>query len=188
MDKLSNNSLILFRARYIILLMEGGEFMRFESINEVALKWNISTRRVRTLCVENRIKGAMKIGAQWVIPKDAKKPKDLRVKSGNYRKDVQGMERISVEKLHELALRLKFRMSEEEYVTLQDEFDVLLKQMELLGDIENIEEVEPMVFPFQATTLGMREDEVKDQLSKEDVLKNAAEVQNDMVKVQKVVG
>ena len=162
--------------------------MRFESINEVALKWNISTRRVRTLCVENRIKGAMKIGAQWVIPKDAKKPKDLRVKSGNYRKDVQGMEKISVEKLHELALRLKFRMSEEEYVTLQDEFDVLLKQMELLGDIENIDDVKPMVFPFEATTLGMREDEVKDQLDKEDVLKNAAEVQNDMVKVQKVVG
>jgi aspartyl/glutamyl-tRNA(Asn/Gln) amidotransferase C subunit len=79
-------------------------------------------------------------------------------------------------------------MSEDEYKALQDEFDVLLKQMELLGDIENIEEVEPMVFPFQATTLGMREDEVKDQLSKEDVLKNAAEVQNDMVKVQKVVG
>jgi Asp-tRNA(Asn)/Glu-tRNA(Gln) amidotransferase C subunit len=45
-----------------------------------------------------------------------------------------------------------------------------------------------MVFPFEATTLGMREDEVKDQLDKEDVLKNAAEVQNDMVKVQKVVG
>ena len=79
-------------------------------------------------------------------------------------------------------------MSEEEYKTLQDEFDVLLKQMELLGDIENIENVEPMVFPFATTTLGMREDEVKDQLDKEDVLKNAAEVQNDMVKVQKVVG
>lgn len=79
-------------------------------------------------------------------------------------------------------------MSEEEYVTLQDEFDVLLKQMELLGDIENIENVEPMVFPFATSTLGMREDEVKDQLDKEDVLKNAHEVQNDMVKVQKVVG
>lgn len=162
--------------------------MRFESINEVASKWNISTRRVRTLCVENRIKGAMKVGAQWVIPSDAKKPKDLRIKNGNYRKDVHDMERISVEKLHELALRLKFRMSEEEYKTLQDEFDVLLRQMELLGDIENIDNVEPMVFPFVATTLGMREDEVKDQLSKEDVLKNAAQVQNDMVKVQKVVG
>jgi aspartyl/glutamyl-tRNA(Asn/Gln) amidotransferase C subunit len=168
--------------------MEGGDVMRFESINEVALKWNISTRRIRTLCIENRIEGAMKVGSQWVIPSDAKKPEDLRIKTGNYRKESKEMERISVEKLHELALRLKFRMSEDEYKTLQDEFDVLLKQMELLGDIENIEEVEPMVFPFQATTLGMREDEVKDQLSKEDVLKNAAEVQNDMVKAQKVVG
>lgn len=162
--------------------------MRFESINDVAAKWNISTRRIRTLCIENRIKGAMKVGTQWVIPSDAKKPKDLRIKSGNYRKDTKEMDKISVDKLHELALRLKFRMSEEEYVTLQDEFDVLLKQMELLGDIENIENVEPMVFPFATSTLGMREDEVKDQLDKEDVLKNAHEVQNDMVKVQKVVG
>ena len=60
--------------------MEGGDIMRFESINEVALKWNISTRRIRTLCIENRIKGATKIGAQWLIPCDAKKPKDLRVR------------------------------------------------------------------------------------------------------------
>ena len=96
--------------------------------------------------------------------------------------------KVSIEELKDLANRLKFDMQEDEYKTLQDEFDVLLKQMELLGDIENIENVEPMVFPFATTTLGMREDEVKDQLDKEDVLKNAAEVQNDMVKVQKVVG
>lgn len=80
--------------------------MRFESINDVAAKWNISTRRIRTLCIENRIKGAMKVGTQWVIPSDAKKPKDLRIKSGNYRKDTKEMDKISVDKLHELALRL----------------------------------------------------------------------------------
>lgn len=95
---------------------------------------------------------------------------------------------VSIELLKDLALRLKFRMSEEEYVTLQEEFDVMLKQMNLLGDIENIDDVEPMTFPFDTLTLGMREDEVKDQISKEDVLRNAKDVQNDMIKVQKVVG
>ena len=160
--------------------------MRFKSINEVALEWNISTRRVRTLCVENRIEGAMKVGSQWVIPFDAKKPTDLRVKSGNYRKDAKEMERISIEKLHELALRLKFRMSEDEYKTLQDEFDVLLKQMELLGDIENIEEVKPMVFPFEAVTLGMREDEVKYEQTKSEMMANAPYEEDGFFRVPKI--
>lgn len=38
----------------------------------------------RVLCVENRISGAVKIGYSWVIPADAEKPKDARVKSGKY--------------------------------------------------------------------------------------------------------
>lgn len=162
--------------------------MEYQSLQDVSLKWNISTRRIRTLCVEGRIEGAVKVGNQWIIPIDAKKPKDARIKSGHYLKERKENAMISVEKLKDLALRLKFRMSEEEYVTLQDEFDVLLKQMKLLGDIEGLDDVEPMTFPFVTQTMGMREDEVKDQISKEDVLKNAGQVQNDMVKVQKVVG
>ena len=90
--------------------------------------------------------------------------------------------------LRKCANNLMFDMSEEQYQVLLKEFETITKQMELLGDIENIDDVKPMVFPFETTTLGMREDEVKDQLDKKDVLKNAAEVQNDMVKVQKVVG
>lgn len=162
--------------------------MKYESIQEVSLKWNISPRRIRVLCDEGRIEGATKVGSQWVIPIEAQKPKDLRVKSGLYRKDNSNMERISIEKLKDLSIRLKFRMSEEEYVTLQEEFDVILRQMELLGDIEGLDSIEPMVFPFSTVTLGMRDDEVDGHLTKEEVLMNAKDVQNDMIKVQKVVG
>ena len=54
------------------------------SISQMAEKWGISTRRIRTLCSEGRIVGAYKIGSYWSIPEDAEKPKDERVKSGKY--------------------------------------------------------------------------------------------------------
>ena len=54
---------------------------------EAAKKWGICERRVRILCVEGRIDGAKKIGSIWVIPKEAEKPDDKRVKSGKYIKN-----------------------------------------------------------------------------------------------------
>ena len=39
---------------------------------------------VQTLCTEGRIEGAQRVGHQWIIPADAPKPKDARVKSGKY--------------------------------------------------------------------------------------------------------
>jgi len=45
------------------------------------VKWEISDRRVRVLCNEGRIEGAVKIGRNWSIPADASKPADRREKS-----------------------------------------------------------------------------------------------------------
>ena len=58
--------------------------MGFLSITQMAEKWGISQRSIRTLCVEGRIRGAFKMGAYWSIPEDAEKPKDERIKSGKY--------------------------------------------------------------------------------------------------------
>lgn len=46
--------------------------------SEMAEKWNISRRRVTTLCSEGRIEGAILRGNTWLIPEDAKKPEDPR--------------------------------------------------------------------------------------------------------------
>ncbi len=43
-----------------------------------AEKWNISHRRVLTLCKENRIANVAMLGNMWIIPIDAKKPDDAR--------------------------------------------------------------------------------------------------------------
>ncbi len=50
------------------------------SVKDAAKKWNISERRVQKLCEESRIEGVMRFGHSWMVPKDAKKPVDLRMK------------------------------------------------------------------------------------------------------------
>lgn len=55
--------------------------MNYITVAEAAEKWNISERRIQKLCEESRIDGAMKFSRIWVIPKDAKKPKDARFKN-----------------------------------------------------------------------------------------------------------
>lgn len=52
--------------------------MEFLTTTEMAEKWNISRRRVTTLCREGRIEGAILRGNTWLIPGDAKKPEDPR--------------------------------------------------------------------------------------------------------------
>lgn len=51
------------------------------NVNQAAQKWGISERRVRTLCSEGKISGAIKNGKSWLIPTDAAKPEDGRFKS-----------------------------------------------------------------------------------------------------------
>lgn len=50
----------------------------YMTANEAAEKWNISHRRVLTLCKENRISNVTTFGNMWIIPIDAEKPKDAR--------------------------------------------------------------------------------------------------------------
>lgn len=56
----------------------------FKTLKEMSALWGISERRINTLCLQGRIKGAMKFGNVWAIPADTEKPKDERVKNGRY--------------------------------------------------------------------------------------------------------
>lgn len=62
------------------------------TLREASEKWGISARRINVLCVEDRIKGAQKLGNMWIIPADAEKPKDERIKSGRYVKSMLSKE------------------------------------------------------------------------------------------------
>ncbi len=60
---------------------------RFITTKEASVKWKISARRINVLCKTGRIQGAYKKDKQWLIPADAKKPADKRLKN---KKEIQG--------------------------------------------------------------------------------------------------
>lgn len=94
---------------------------------------------------------------------------------------------IEKEKLKEYAHKLMFDMDDEEYETLSQEFEVILEQMDLIGKIPNIKDVEPMSFPFPLEEAELREDEIGDYLTVDEVLSNVKHQVRDQVKVPKVV-
>ena len=62
--------------------------MNYMTTKEASRKWNITDRRIRVLCDEGRIEGAIKIGRNWSIPIDAVKPIDGRTKTNNIYKGI----------------------------------------------------------------------------------------------------
>ena len=58
--------------------------MKYMSASETAVKWGLSSRRVGLVCNEGRIEGAQKAGSVWIIPEDAQKPSDARIRTGKY--------------------------------------------------------------------------------------------------------
>lgn len=52
--------------------------MDYLTTNEIALKWNISSRMVAYYCKAGKVAGAMKKGKTWLLPAHAEKPVDNR--------------------------------------------------------------------------------------------------------------
>lgn len=52
--------------------------IQYITAREAAEKWNISQRRVSSLCSENRIPDVAMLGNMWIIPRNAEKPNDAR--------------------------------------------------------------------------------------------------------------
>ena len=50
------------------------------TVQDAAKLWEISERRIQKLCEEKRIDGVVRLSRVWLIPKDAKKPIDKRLK------------------------------------------------------------------------------------------------------------
>lgn len=53
--------------------------MKYIDVSQAAKKWGLSDRRIRYLCNEGRIDGAIKMGWSWTIPEDTPRPRDGRV-------------------------------------------------------------------------------------------------------------
>ena len=94
---------------------------------------------------------------------------------------------IEKEQLKEYAKKLMFDMDDDEYTTLQEEFEIILKQMDLIGKIKDIEKVNPMTFPYLNEDATLRDDEIGDYLTVGEVLENTKYQVQDQVKIPRVV-
>lgn len=68
----------------VFVVFYRGKNMEYMTVKEASQKWNLSERRLQTICNEGLIPGVLKFGNAWAIPKNAEKPIDRRVKSGKY--------------------------------------------------------------------------------------------------------
>ena len=95
---------------------------------------------------------------------------------------------VTKENLKDYAAKLMFDMDDAGYDRTLEEFETIEKHMALIGDIEGIEKVDPMTFPYVIYHASLREDEAKECLTNEEVLANSKDTKANQVKVPKVVG
>ena len=86
-----------------------------------------------------------------------------------------------------LANKLMFTKEDSEYDTLLEEFDVMIKQMDLIGKIDGIENIEPMCYPFPLSDVSLRDDDVSEELEIDEILVNSGSNLYNQVKLPKVV-
>lgn len=98
------------------------------------------------------------------------------------------MKEITMDVLKDAAHRLLFTMSEKEYETLLEEFGILARQMEKIGEIQGLESYEPMTFPFPCENFFLREDVPSAPLNRDEALANAGSKEDGQIKLPKVVG
>ena len=96
------------------------------------------------------------------------------------------MAKITNEYVKELAEQLMFELSDKEAQDVKGEFEVLLKQLDLLESIDT-NGVEEMIYPFEQPTSFMREDIVENQISQQEALANAKRVRKDYIILPRVV-
>ena len=98
------------------------------------------------------------------------------------------MKKVTKDVLVDASTRLMFTMTDDQYSVLLDEFSILIQQMNVIGMIPGVDELEPMTFPFLATSQALAEDEPCAPLSQQQVTANAAQVVEGQIKLPKVVG
>ena len=57
----------------------------YMTLSEASEKWEITTRQLNAYCLKGLIPGTERAGRMWLIPEDAERPIDTRVKSGKYK-------------------------------------------------------------------------------------------------------
>ena len=99
------------------------------------------------------------------------------------------MSNFTKEKIDKYANDLLIGLTDEERTMIQEEFDTIEKNMDLINKIPNIKDVEPLSYPFEMYVDDLRSDDVEGEIIDiEELLSNCDVVEGREVEVPKVVG
>ena len=99
------------------------------------------------------------------------------------------MSNFTKEMIDDYADKLLIGLTEEERTNIQEEFDEIEKNMDLINKIPNIKAAEPLSYPFEMVLDDLRsDDEAGEEIPIEELLKNCDQYEGREVEVPKVVG
>ena len=99
------------------------------------------------------------------------------------------MSNFTKEKIDYYANALLIGLSDEERNMIQEEFDQIDKNINIINEIPNIKDVDPQSYPYDMEVKDLRSDDVEGEEIPIDVLlRNADKTEGREVEVPKVVG
>ncbi len=99
------------------------------------------------------------------------------------------MSNFTKEMIDDYADKLLIGLTEEERTNIQEEFDEIEKNMDLINKIPNIKDTEPLSYPFEMILEDLRDDDDEgEKIPIEELLRNCDQYEGREVEVPKVVG
>lgn len=98
------------------------------------------------------------------------------------------MSKFTKEMVDDYADKLLIGLTEKENQMVLDEFEIIDKNIDLINEIPNIENVEPMTHALDNFECDFREDIVEDSVPIEDLLANCDDEDGSEVIVPRMVG
>ncbi|MDD6653162.1 MAG: hypothetical protein PUE43_04885 [Clostridium sp.] len=99
------------------------------------------------------------------------------------------MSNFTKEMIDDYADKLLIGLTEEERTNIQEEFDEIEKNMDLINQIPNIKDTEPLSYPFEMIIDDLRsDDKVMEEIPIDELLRNCDQYEGREVEVPKVVG
>ena len=98
------------------------------------------------------------------------------------------MSKFTKEMVDDYADKLLIGLTDEENKNVLDEFEIIDETINIINEIKDIKNVEPMTHCLDDFTYELREDEPEESCALEDILKNCDVTNGREVEVPKVVG
>ena len=98
------------------------------------------------------------------------------------------MSKFNSEMVNKYADKVLIGLTDEENRMVVDEMDLIDETINLINDIPNISEVEPMTHCLDDFVYELRNDEIEESIPTDIALQNCDDVSGDEIRVPKVVG